>query len=427
MENKNNINKNSNEALPEIEFLDEIEYETDIEEMAAQKKTNGKRKTASSNKTATSKHNSSSKNGTNKSSNRKKVKKSSKFKRGMLIYVAALAVLIIGVWIFFFSFIDGYEKGMSYNKIDQVATQLNKDGINTLFDNVDAKNEFESKSAIEEYVSTLVGDKEITYKESKETTPDEPVYELCVDKKPFAKVYLKQDGYIKHHFKNWVVASVDFADYLPSGSSVVVLAPEDSSVYINDTLVSDDYIKESSVTVNALTGVEQYLTKVPTEKKYEVTGFINTPTVTVKDSEGNELAVTEKEGVFEAGYSTDEATENEFAEYVGDVTYAYARNFANLGRNIFNYILPNSDLYASIESATTYFYPDSKISGTEFTSREITDFVRYSQDCFTCHVKYQYTIYFSGYTIDKDVSEVDMIWTFVNKDGLWYLTNTKYY
>lgn len=42
-------------------------------------------------------------------------------------------------------------------------------------------------------------------------------------------------------------------------------------------------------------------------------------------------------------------------------------------------------------------------------------------------MKYDYTIYFTGYSIDKDVSSVDMIWIFVEKDGLWYLTDTKYY
>ena len=110
-----------------------------------------------------------------------------------------------------------------------------------------------------------------------------------------------------------------------------------------------------------------------------------------------------------------------------DVTNAYARNFANLDKSIFNYVRPGSELYDAINSATTYFYPNSKISGTEFTSREVTDFVKYSDDCFTCHVKYDYTIYFTGYSIDKDVSSVDMTWVFVQKDGLWYLTDTKYY
>jgi hypothetical protein len=440
---------NGKDPFPEIEFLDEIEFETDIQELEEQKhgeNTKSSKKSAknkdlsSTKKSSASKAASSSKKSTpgkkNNSQNdggddtkkaKKKVKKSRKFKRGLLIYVAALAVLIIGVWIFFYSFIDGYEKGMAYNKIAQIAAQANENGIETILEDVEASNDFEDKASIIEYVKKLVLDKDITYKESKETTPNEPVYELCVDKKAFAKVYLKQDGYIKHHFKNWVIQTVDVADYLPEGSDITVLVTNDSTLYINDKAVDDTYITMEEATVDALVNVEQYLSSVPKVKKYEVKGFIETPVVKVVDADGNSLPVSQNEKVYEVGYSNDSATESEFATYVGDVSYAYARNFANLGKNIFNYIMPNSDLYANIESATTYFYPDSKISNTEFTSREITDFIRYSEDCFTCHVKYEYTIYFTGYSIDKDVSSVDMIWTFVNYNGLWYLTNTKYY
>lgn len=217
----------------------------------------------------------------------------------------------------------------------------------------------------------------------------------------FCKISLKEDGKIKHGFKNWAIKDINVADYLPKTAAITVSAPENSQVYVNDVIVNDSYITDKSVSIDILSNVEQYLANPPKMVKYEIKGLFETPTVKVKDSDGNELEVVENAGNYTAGVSKDASLEEEFKQYLLDVTNAYARNFANLDKSIFNYVRPGSELYDAINSATTYFYPNSKISGTEFTSREITDYVKYSDDCFTCHIKYDYTIYFTGYSIER--------------------------
>lgn len=440
MENKNNNENNINtELFPDIEFLDDIEFENDITRLESIKEDVEDTKSKRSDRNKKKRNNSVKKRNIGKSDdktddkgntakdNRKKSqKKKSKFKLGLLIYAAVLLVIIVGVWIFFYSFIDGYEKGMSYNEIAEIARELGENP-DSILSNIQVSNEFEDSSYAITYIKNLIQGKEIEYREAKENTTTNPVYELLVEDKVFAKVTLKQDGEIKHGFKNWVLSEVSTEEYLPATASVVVYSPSNSEVYINGKEVGESYIIEENLEIEVLDKVAQYLDSVPTQTKYEVKGFFETPQIEVKDENGNVLDLLAEGNTYTAGFAYDTATADEFKTYVEDVTYAYARNFANLAKNIFNYVRPGSDLYASIESATTYFYPDSKISGTEFTSREITDFVRYTDDCFTCHVKYDYTVYFTGYSIDKDVSSVDMIWVFVENDGLWYLTDTKYY
>ena len=411
-------NEVNNDTSFEFEFLEDVDYrkkDEDIRELDNDINIFDEKQVSKSSKASKRKI---------EEANRRKSKK--RFKLALLIYTFVLTVIIIGVWIFFYSFIDWYEKGMSYNKIAEVAETLDETKVDELFASVQSPNEFESADYIFSYIKELIKGKNVTYKEAKETTTNIPVYELLVDNKPFAKVTLVQNGTIKHGFKNWEVQSVSVDGYIPETTDITILTREETKVYINGKEVSDSYITEKEIEVAALKNVAQYLEEVPTEDKYEIKGFFEKPEIVVKDSDGNVVDIVENENVYEASYTPDSATEEEFKSYVEDVTYAYARNFANLGKNIYNYIRPNSELYAAVESATTYFYPDSKISGTEFTSREITDFVRYSDDCFTCHVNYVYTIHFVNYSTDKDEQKVDMIWTFVRYNGLWYLTETKY-
>lgn len=448
VDNKKVKEKEQKSVAPDIEFLEDIEYENDITELENQKyeadikrSTNAKKKNNSKSrakrealvegKGVKSGRTNGTKKGTMSSKQKKalnKKKQSAKrFRKGLLIYAAVMLVIIAGVWIFFYSFIDGYEKGMPAHKIEEVAENFDAAKVDELFAGVSNPNEFESVDYVSNHIKDIIKGKEVKVQEAPDNTEKNPSYELMVDQKPFAKVALVQNGTIKHGFKKWEVSSVSVDGYLNDTTDITVFAPDSAKVYINGVEVNDSYIVEKDVKVSALEDVAQYLTSVPTETKYEIKGFFERPSVVVKDNSGKEMGLIEDKNTYTAGFSYDEATKNEFLSYVEDVTYAYARNFANLEKNVFNYVRPGSDLYAAIESATTYFYPNSKISGTDFTAREITDFIRYSDDCFSCHVNYEYTIYFTNYSTDKDVQKVDMIWTFVQKDGLWYLTDTKYY
>lgn len=357
---------------------------------------------------------------------KKKRKKKSKFKTGLLIYALVLTVIMIGVWIFFYSFIDGYEKGMPYNTMAKVAAEFDDSKIEQLFADIESENEFEGKDVMIAYVKDIIKDQEITYQEAKENTAKNPVYELMCGDKSFAKVSLKKVGKIKHGFKKWAVDTISFAEYMPETSSVTITVPQDAVVTINGKEVGSSYITGKDVEVEELNHVAQYLKQVPKKVTYEAAGFFETPQIEVKNADGKNLDIEQKENQYVAGFAVDAQTEAEMKGYVEEVTDAYARNFANLGKAIYQYVMDQSELSDAIELSTTYFYPTEYISGTEFASREITDFVRYTEDCFSCHVKYDYVIHFNGYSIDHDTSSVDMIWTFVKSGDNWYLTDTKY-
>ena len=428
MENKNNDNENI-ELFPDIEFLDDdIDFENDItkledEDEEDQKKVKTREKTKEKAKTSDKKGKTSS----------ESKKKKSKFKLGLLIYAIVLLVITIGVWAYFYSFIDGYEKGMAYNAVDEVAVDINNNGIDKYIQNIDGGNEFEGSEYVYEYIKNLVSGKTVTYKEATDNTASNPSYELMIDEKTFAKVTFVQDGTIKHDFKNWAVESFSVSEYIPETKDVTILAPVGSKITINGIEVSNTYLVEENVEIPIMAAIAEYMEYVPTSSKYEVKGFYEEPVVEVKDAQGNVLETLVDNNVYTAGFSTDEETEEEFMEFVENVTYAYARNFANLSSNLYNYLLSGSSLREDIASVVTYFYPDSKLTGTDFVSREITDFVRYTDDCFSCHVSYEFAAYFNGLydylgnPVQEEVSRVDETWVFIRKDDSWYLIYKEYY
>lgn len=164
MENRNNTNS-SQDSFPNIEYLDDVEFENDITllENSKNKKT------------------SKGKNG-GKNSKKKGKKKKGYFKKGLLIYATVLLAIIACVWTFFYSFIDGYEKGMSYHKIAEITKEL-KENPEKLLKDTRINTEFEGDGYAVNYIKSLISGKDVTYREAKENTTADPVYELVVDKK----------------------------------------------------------------------------------------------------------------------------------------------------------------------------------------------------------------------------------------------------
>ena len=125
-------NEVNNDTSFEFEFLEDVDYrkkDEDIRELDNDINIFDEKQVSKSSKASKRKI---------EEANRRKSKK--RFKLALLIYTFVLTVIIIGVWIFFYSFIDGYEKGMSYNKIAEVAETLDETKVDEFFASVKSPN-----------------------------------------------------------------------------------------------------------------------------------------------------------------------------------------------------------------------------------------------------------------------------------------------
>ena len=105
----------------------------------------------------------------------------------------------------------------------------------------------------------------------------------------------------------------------------------------------------------------------------------------------------------------------------------YAKNFINVDKNIYSYVMKDSYLYESMKSATTYFYPNSSIKTYYFTEKVIDNYVVYNENCFSVDVKYTLFVDFvPSYKQDNTTENGNFRFYFVLKDGKWYLTSLSY-
>ncbi len=358
------------------------------------------------------------------------------FKMGLLIYVV-VAIILIGIGMgFFWKFIGDYEDGQPIHTMEKVVKDFEKADITKLINSskIDmVSNPFEvadgegNKFLAEKFNSYLNG-KKITFVKAKKYTDKNPVYVVKADGESIAEVELTSKKRNSSNFKIWEFESLNLADYISKvikTSDIKVQVPEGTVITVNGKEVADSY-KVGEADIPELKEVSPYMENPPKMYTYEIKGFTAEPTVSASLN-GEALQILKEENVYTGTFTSSEEFVNEMSSYADEVAVAYAKNFINVQKKILPYVLKESDLYTSIKSATTAWYPNSKIKSYEFTEKEISNFQVYSDDCFSCDVKYILEIKFvSGYKVDDPTETGDFKFFFVQKEGKWYLASLTY-
>lgn len=351
-----------------------------------------------------------------------KKKRLSRFKKGMIIYIGIAFVLLVIGFIWFYNFIASYEKSMPANKMKEVTTYFTADEIeNFLSDYVTDENCFDSVDTVIDKFKTMIDGKEITYREDSTYRESEPVYLILADNEPVAKISMaKEDS--KIGFDRWAIEYVYVTNYLPDSQSIKISAPEGTKVLVNDKTVTDQYIIQENGTPSILVGVEEYLDEIPSTTVYEINGLLETPEVTAEDADGNELEVFSGEGSYSVGYGADEEFIASVQDRIDTVIEAYGLYFINKSSALNGYLLPDSQLAEDISLTVTGFYLNSKVTGYSFSSRDISNIVRYSENCFTCDIYYKLDMSFVSDAYHDDNQYANATWVFIKQNGNWYLS-----
>ncbi|MBE5939013.1 MAG: hypothetical protein E7266_01325 [Lachnospiraceae bacterium] len=355
------------------------------------------------------------------------------FKLGLLIYTVIAAVLIVAGLKFFWDFIGDYEKSMPIHEIEEIAENIQDGNIDMYFKGVEAyqvspfeTGKINADSYLLEVYKNYIKDKKVSIIKSKDYTDKSPAYVIKADDKKIAEITLVSNKRNDSNFKMWEFGSISVENYykeLISTSSVKVKVPSEAKVTVNGVEVSSDYIVENN-DIEELSAVAEYMAKVPTMVTYEITGLLEIPEVKAVLFE-EEMVLTETDGVYSGTFGASDDFVTEMTEYVDKVAVAYAKNFINVQKKILPYVMKNSDLYTSIKSATTGWYP--KIKSYEFTEKSYDNFQVYGDDCFSCDVKYVVDIVFKNYSdLDDPTEKGDFKFYFVLKDDTWYLTSLSY-
>ena len=366
-----------------------------------------------------------------KSSGKKKMGKWGKF---LIILSAALLVILVVGCIIFNSFLKKYEEGQHSNVAASVVKEFStSSSLNSyLKKNADKINCLEDfDNLVEDYTASLDG-KKISYVYDAASTADSPKYNITADGTVVAKVTMEKDGKGAFGLTKWKVGKLDVTSFIPGAKSYNILVPEGSTVTVNGTVLDESYITGEGIP-EVLKGSVDFIQNPPSFTTYTVSGFTRTPDVTAVDASGSSVNLSESENTFMAGQAADQDFIDEVKPICERGLESWATYFIYMSHNLDLYILEDSEVYKFIFGGDDYdpinpwLYNWEQIVDYDFSEFEVSNFVKYADDCFTCDVKYHLDITFSEAGMSDDNQELDATWVWVADGDSWSISDVIYH
>ncbi len=352
-----------------------------------------------------------------------KRRKGKTFKKFLIIYSAVLAFLCIIVWGILYNFIGDYEKGRPSSTMDTLAARFSADNIeNLLNESGVVVNEFESNEMVAEYLKDKLNNEKVSYKKkAREYSEETPVYIVFAGETPIAKVSLDKDGQGFWGFNKWKLGQISFDDFADktTNNAITVSVPKGSTVTINGVEVKDDYIKEDDIEFEPCKHVSDYVNQ-PLRTTYEISGLIIQPDIKVHFNE-NDLTVEVSKNTYTANYPSDDELLESVHEDIMTLGRNYGKYIINRGSlsSLTNQMVGYAKDYMSdIPAVWAFLY--GMTYTYEFQNENISNFVKYSDDCFSCDVYYDLYVQWNGG--DKTYN-TSLTYTYVKIDGKWVVAD----
>ena len=156
--------------------------------------------------------------------------------------------------------------------------------------------------------------------------------------------------------------------------------------------------------------------------------------MTAKGSDGSDLAISQTSNAVVCGTTTTQDFINSVDGLVNRAIDAWGRHFINMGGNLSAYILEGCDYYGYIFGSDTMdpiytaFYEFESIADYSFTEKSASNYIRYTDNCFTVDVKYQMQVDFTTDRMSDTNQKLDATWVVITRNGGedWYIVDCIY-
>lgn len=328
-----------------------------------------------------------------KASVRAQIKAEKKAKRGTVMFysiygfcVASIIIALLCVMAPLRNWLVRYEASQPEQKAQEVFNQLfaDADWANLYTQAGMEETSFETKDVFAAYMDEKVGDAKLTYIETSAGLSGDHKYIVKLGDEKIATFRLTGGTDVQTEISTWELGTVEL--FFARNESVTVEVQPEQTVYINGIALDDSYIIRT-ITTRA----EEYLPEGVhgyRAQQLQVKGLLKAPEVTVKDKDGNEVAVTldEETGIYK--------TANEAAE----MTEEYRKILLNAGLADGKYALRaiskadlrqhfdgSSQIYADIVG-THPFLQDYRGYVFDDSVTAVSDFYRYSDKLISGNV-----------------------------------------
>ena len=299
--------------------------------------------------------------------------------------------------------------------------------------NADVLDILDTPEAFADAFSEYISDKSVSFVEDSELSrPDSPVYNLAANGIKVGTVYLAQTGEkSKFNFDSYKVDRVELTSKFPAVRSYSILAPEDSKVYVNGHLLTENLITSVGIP-EVLKNSVDFIEEVPEFVTYTV-NVVAEPDVSGTDPNGSELHFSGSEGIYAAGCEADQEFIDSVSHLVERGIEVWGLYFIYMDHNLSLYVMKGSDIYAYIfgsdeyDRIDPYLYNWEYIDSYEFSTLEADNYILYCDDCFSVDVKYQLDIEFTRDDLHDDNQNIDATWVWVRDEDSWSISDVIYH
>lgn len=336
------------------------------------------------------------------------------FLTAVLLLAAAVIVGLKILW----GFLEEYEQFLPEKTAQAVLTQLSQGETSAVFESCGfAANKYEDDSAAREYVAGLFSGELSFAKDVKNYTDEAPVYAIKCDGKRVCSLTLKAAG----ESPRWGFTLYEAAGFsgveIPT-FAITVRAPDSAEIYINGkkaelNAVSTDFSEECS---HFYGYIDRYIGMA----EYSVGGFTQMPEVTALRPDGSALECVQGDRRCEFSIDGGEIPQelNDIAVKASQTYSKYISADAAFSA-VAEFVPEDVPLYGNISTYEARFYTPH--SDYDFLDVQVSDFMRFTEDCVSLRVTYTQRIY-AGYYGDFDFPTDNTIYL-AKSGGKWVVTD----
>lgn len=284
--------------------------------------------------------------------------------------------------------------------------------------------EFEGRDTFIAYMTSLVGDEELTYAEIPSQAENRK-YEIRVNGQALGCFTLADQAAANATIPDWEFAEVSIQ--VEKNQRVSIVKLDGHTAYVNGYPLDDSYTVEIMSTV-----AEKYLpqgTLGIRRLRQEVSDLLMQPQVAIFDEDGNECAVSydESTGIYTEIPATAEPISEGLEAQAIAAGEAYGEFLVNRSTAILSkHFLPGSQAYREITAMDPLTQGIPEIS---FTGQSLSEYTRYTEDLFSVRVKMTMEMTFRTEISldDEDLESVQVIKTTETYpiDTLFFFENRK--
>ena len=255
--------------------------------------------------------------------------------------------------------------------------------------------------AIQEYLSSEVGEEELSWSMGSSSDPNELKYIVKAGRKQIGSICLAAGAETAHGFRTYALSYVELslsAEAIP-GAIVTITAPAACTVSVDGTVLTEEQQTDAYLDPDALkyyphgvSGIEYAV--------YTVPGLVELPrevSVTGPSGERSEVSFDPSTSAYFAGPAYSEDLAAELGPFVTEAVEGYSDYMQRAPGSGFNkikgYFDPNSSLYRAISAAAGDLWMVYAPNRTDFQNVEVGEFYDHGEDTISCHISLVQMVY----------------------------------